>query len=78
VSIQLLNCRIWNLCINIIQQNDFIIKMTFNSPWVAKFMSQSHSCASSAHGQFYNGQIFRKSEISRYTCRSLQMFSCPR
>ena len=26
-------------------------------------MRQSHSCASSAHGQFYNSQIFRKSGI---------------
>ena len=30
-------------------------------------MSQSNSCASSAHGQFYNSQIFRKSGISRHT-----------
>jgi hypothetical protein len=31
-----------------------------------EFMSQSHSCASSAHGQFCNSQIFCKSGISRH------------
>jgi hypothetical protein len=61
-----------NLCINIIQQNDFI--NTRVVCWVAKFMSQSHSWASSAHGQLYNSQIFRKLEISRYTWFSFQIF----
>ena len=55
-----------NLIIINIQQNDFI--NTRVVCWVAKFMSKSHSCASSAHGQFYNSQmIFGKSEISCYT-----------
>jgi hypothetical protein len=53
-----------NLCINIIQQNDFI--NTCVVCWVAKFMSQSHSCASSAHGQFCDSQISCKSGISRH------------
>jgi hypothetical protein len=64
VSIQLINCRIdvWKF---MYKYNDFI--NTRVVCWVAKFMSQSHSCASSAHGQFYNSQIFRKSGISRHT-----------
>jgi hypothetical protein len=64
VSIQLINCRndVWKF---MYKQNDFI--NTRVVCWVAKFMSQSHSCASSAHGQFYNSQIFRKSGISRHT-----------